>query len=225
MFGKCFLALPPAAGGPYLFVIGITVQHIMPSGQLRPHTLTEGAKVEAGIDLSATGWGRSRNHGRVIAPLHEPRCVDYGIHPSNKFLMKCRVAARPMRPHESDSGMLLGQTAVQFSIAALLNTSFGGRGVQSLARIETTGWMRIQQHHLIHSMSPDKGSVKGGVLPCLELRFRFAFCLLNLHQVVLRTRFQRQATANSCIHLAGTPAAALAETVEAPALGCSSHPR
>lgn len=32
----------------YLFVSGITVQHIMPSGQLRPHTLTEGAKVEAG---------------------------------------------------------------------------------------------------------------------------------------------------------------------------------
>ena len=32
----------------YLFVNGITVQHIMPSGQLRPHTLTEGAKVEAG---------------------------------------------------------------------------------------------------------------------------------------------------------------------------------
>lgn len=32
----------------YLFVNGITVQHIMPSGQLRPHTLTKGAKVEGG---------------------------------------------------------------------------------------------------------------------------------------------------------------------------------
>ena len=32
----------------YLLVNGITVQHIMPSGVLRPHTLTEGAKVEAG---------------------------------------------------------------------------------------------------------------------------------------------------------------------------------
>ncbi len=31
-----------------LLVNGITVQHIMPSGVLRPHTLTEGAKVEAG---------------------------------------------------------------------------------------------------------------------------------------------------------------------------------
>ena len=32
----------------YLLVKGIPVQHIMPSGELRPHTLTEGAKVEAG---------------------------------------------------------------------------------------------------------------------------------------------------------------------------------
>ena len=32
----------------YLLVNGIIVQHIMPSGQLRPHTLTEGARVEAG---------------------------------------------------------------------------------------------------------------------------------------------------------------------------------
>jgi len=31
----------------YLLVKGITVQHIMPSGELRPHTLTEGARVEA----------------------------------------------------------------------------------------------------------------------------------------------------------------------------------
>lgn len=32
----------------YLLVNGITVQHIMPSGELRPHTLTAGAKVRAG---------------------------------------------------------------------------------------------------------------------------------------------------------------------------------
>jgi uncharacterized protein (DUF488 family) len=32
----------------YLLVNGIAVQHIMPSGELRPHTLTEGASVEAG---------------------------------------------------------------------------------------------------------------------------------------------------------------------------------
>ena len=32
----------------FLLVNGITVQHIMPSGELRPHTLTEGARVEAG---------------------------------------------------------------------------------------------------------------------------------------------------------------------------------
>jgi uncharacterized protein (DUF488 family) len=32
----------------YLLVNGMTVQHIMPSGELRPHTLTEGARVEAG---------------------------------------------------------------------------------------------------------------------------------------------------------------------------------
>jgi uncharacterized protein (DUF488 family) len=32
----------------YLVVNGMTVQHIMPSGELRPHTLTKGAEVEAG---------------------------------------------------------------------------------------------------------------------------------------------------------------------------------
>lgn len=32
----------------FLLVKGITVQHIMPTGQLRPHTLTEGARVESG---------------------------------------------------------------------------------------------------------------------------------------------------------------------------------
>ena len=31
----------------YLLVKGVPVRHIMPSGELRPHTLTEGAKVEA----------------------------------------------------------------------------------------------------------------------------------------------------------------------------------
>lgn len=32
----------------YLLMKGIPVQHIMPSGELRPHTLTEGAKLEGG---------------------------------------------------------------------------------------------------------------------------------------------------------------------------------
>lgn len=32
----------------FLLVQGIAVQHIMPTGELRPHTLTEGAKVVAG---------------------------------------------------------------------------------------------------------------------------------------------------------------------------------
>ena len=32
----------------YLLANGIAVQHIMPSGELRPHTLTGGAKVEGG---------------------------------------------------------------------------------------------------------------------------------------------------------------------------------
>ena len=32
----------------YPLVNGVAVRHIMPSGELRPHTLTEGAKVEAG---------------------------------------------------------------------------------------------------------------------------------------------------------------------------------
>lgn len=32
----------------FLLANGITVQHIMPTGELRPHTLTEGARVEAG---------------------------------------------------------------------------------------------------------------------------------------------------------------------------------
>lgn len=32
----------------FLLVKGIPVQHIMPSGDLRPHTLTKGARVEAG---------------------------------------------------------------------------------------------------------------------------------------------------------------------------------
>jgi uncharacterized protein (DUF488 family) len=32
----------------FLLVNGITVQHIMASGELRPHTLTEGARFEAG---------------------------------------------------------------------------------------------------------------------------------------------------------------------------------
>lgn len=32
----------------YLLAKGIAVQHIMPSGDLRPHTLTSGAKVEGG---------------------------------------------------------------------------------------------------------------------------------------------------------------------------------
>ena len=32
----------------FLLMKGITVQHIMPSGELRIHTLTEGARVEAG---------------------------------------------------------------------------------------------------------------------------------------------------------------------------------
>ncbi len=32
----------------YLLVNGIAVQHIMPSGELRPHSLTEGARLEAG---------------------------------------------------------------------------------------------------------------------------------------------------------------------------------
>ena len=35
----------------YLLVRGIAVQHIMPDGQLRPHTLTEGAMIDGG-DLS-----------------------------------------------------------------------------------------------------------------------------------------------------------------------------
>ncbi len=33
----------------YLLVSGIIVQHIMSARELRPHTLTEGAKVEAGV--------------------------------------------------------------------------------------------------------------------------------------------------------------------------------
>lgn len=36
------------------------------------------------------------------------------LHPSKNFLMKCSVAARPMRPQESVSGISFGQTAVQF---------------------------------------------------------------------------------------------------------------
>jgi uncharacterized protein (DUF488 family) len=32
----------------YLLVNGVAVRHVMPSGELRPHTLTEGARVEAG---------------------------------------------------------------------------------------------------------------------------------------------------------------------------------
>jgi uncharacterized protein (DUF488 family) len=32
----------------YLLARGIVVQHIMPDGELRPHTLTEGARVEGG---------------------------------------------------------------------------------------------------------------------------------------------------------------------------------
>lgn len=33
----------------YLLVNGIAVQHIMPSGELRPHTLTKGARIEGGV--------------------------------------------------------------------------------------------------------------------------------------------------------------------------------
>jgi uncharacterized protein (DUF488 family) len=32
----------------YLLAQGITVQHIMPDGELRPHTLTEGARIDGG---------------------------------------------------------------------------------------------------------------------------------------------------------------------------------
>lgn len=32
----------------FLLVQGINVQHIMPSGELRPHTLTDGARVKDG---------------------------------------------------------------------------------------------------------------------------------------------------------------------------------
>jgi uncharacterized protein (DUF488 family) len=32
----------------YLLVRGIAVRHIMPDGQLRPHTLTEGARTDGG---------------------------------------------------------------------------------------------------------------------------------------------------------------------------------
>ena len=32
----------------YLLAQGITVQHIMPDGDLRPHTLTEGARIDGG---------------------------------------------------------------------------------------------------------------------------------------------------------------------------------
>ena len=32
----------------YLLAQGITVQHIMPAGDVRPHTLTDGARVEDG---------------------------------------------------------------------------------------------------------------------------------------------------------------------------------
>ena len=32
----------------FLLVNGITIQHIMPSGELRPHTLTKGARAETG---------------------------------------------------------------------------------------------------------------------------------------------------------------------------------
>ena len=32
----------------YLLARGIAVQHIMPDGELRPHTLTEGARIDGG---------------------------------------------------------------------------------------------------------------------------------------------------------------------------------
>lgn len=42
----------------YLTANGVTVQHIMPGGELRPHKLTEGSKVEAGT-VTYPGEGSS----------------------------------------------------------------------------------------------------------------------------------------------------------------------
>jgi uncharacterized protein (DUF488 family) len=45
----------------YLLARGIVVQHIMPDGELRPHTLTEGARVEGGeLDYPAPQEDRAR---------------------------------------------------------------------------------------------------------------------------------------------------------------------
>src|SRR6185312_11235512 len=48
----------------YLLVNGIIVRHIMPSGELRPHTLTEGAQVEAG---ELTYPGSAGGHQEIAA--------------------------------------------------------------------------------------------------------------------------------------------------------------
>lgn len=42
VFWRCHRRL----ASDYLLMQGIAVQHIMPSGELRPHTLTEGARIE-----------------------------------------------------------------------------------------------------------------------------------------------------------------------------------
>ncbi|MCE9556859.1 MAG: DUF488 domain-containing protein [Planctomycetes bacterium] len=43
----------------YFLMKGMTVQHIMPSGELRPHTLTEGARIE-GQEVTYPPFGEDR---------------------------------------------------------------------------------------------------------------------------------------------------------------------
>jgi uncharacterized protein (DUF488 family) len=47
----------------YLLANGISVQHIMPSGELHAHTLTTGAKVEAG---EVTYPAQEASNGRTL---------------------------------------------------------------------------------------------------------------------------------------------------------------
>jgi uncharacterized protein (DUF488 family) len=44
LYGRC----PRRLVGDFLAANGVTVRHIMPAGELRPHTLTEGAVIDSG---------------------------------------------------------------------------------------------------------------------------------------------------------------------------------
>ncbi len=86
-------------------------------------------------------------------------------YPSNHFLIKCTVTARPARAMEVVRGISFGHTTTQFcALPQCLNATGRGQRFESFGGLHGARGVRVEQHRLADGMGPEKGVTVESVL-------------------------------------------------------------